>query len=250
MQYRELHPWHVSVTEAQHIQRRLRRHIQVGTYVHDIRYIAGADISVAHATPTVYAGVVVLDYETLAVVERQSIVTTTDFPYIPGLLSFREAPALLQVFAQLDITPDVVVFDGQGIAHPRGLGIASHMGLLLDISAIGCAKSRLTGRYEEPPLTRGTHTPLYGVHGEPIGAVLRTKDRTRPVFVSVGHKVALSQALEILLHCHRGYRIPEPTRLADQYVGTHAPDAREKCVTGTSPQCSRECCFFKAVTLC
>jgi deoxyribonuclease V len=220
MQYRELHPWHVSATEAQRIQQRLRRHIQVGTYVRDIRYIAGADIAIAPATSTIYAGVVVLDYATLAVVERKSLVSSTDFPYIPGLLSFREAPALLQVFAQLDTTPDVVVFDGQGIAHPRGLGIASHMGLLLDVPAIGCAKSRLTGRYEEPPPHRGAHTPLCGGHGQVLGAVLRTKDRTRPVFVSVGHKIELSQALDILLHCHRGYRIPEPTRLADQYVGT------------------------------
>src|SRR5215813_11949566 len=113
MQYRELHPWRVSVTEAQRIQQCLRRHIQVGTYVRDIRYIAGADISVAPTTLTVYAGVVVLDYTTLAIVERKGIVSTTDFPYIPGLLSFREAPALLQVFAQLERTPDVVVFDGQ-----------------------------------------------------------------------------------------------------------------------------------------
>jgi deoxyribonuclease V len=220
MQYRELHSWHVSVTEAQRIQQRLRRHIQVGTYVHDIRYIAGADIAIVPTTSTIYAGVVVLDYANLAVVERKSLVSSTDFPYIPGLLSFREAPALLQVFAQLDTTPDVVVFDGQGIAHPRGLGIASHMGLLLDVPAIGCAKSRLTGRYEEPPPHRGAHTPLYGGRGQILGAVLRTKDRTRPVFVSVGHKIELSQALDILLHCHRGYRIPEPTRLADQYVGT------------------------------
>src|ERR671937_3286697 len=183
MQYRELHPWHVSITEAQRIQQRLRRHIQVGTYVRDIRYIAGADIAIVPTTPTVYAGVVVLDYTTLAVVERKGIMTTTDFPYIPGLLSFREAPALLQVFAQLDMTPDVVVFDGQGIAHPRGLGIASHMGLLLDVPAIGCAKSRLTGRYDEPPPTRRAHTPLCGSKGETLGAVLRTKDRTKPIFV-------------------------------------------------------------------
>src|SRR5215813_12618092 len=108
MQYREIHPWHVSVTEARRIQQRLRRHIQVGPYVQNLRYIAGADISVAHTTPTVYAGVVVLDYPTLTVVERKSVATTTDFPYIPGLLSFREAPALLQVFAQLAIVPDVV----------------------------------------------------------------------------------------------------------------------------------------------
>jgi deoxyribonuclease V len=220
MQYRELHPWHVSIPEARRIQQRLRPAVQVGTYVQEVRYIAGADISVAHTTPTVYAGVVVLDYTTLAVVERRGIVTTTDLPYSPGLLSFREAPALLQVFAQLDITPDVVVFDGQGIAHPRGLGIASHMGVLLDVPAIGCAKSRLTGRYAEPPPTRGSHTPLCGAHGQVLGAVLRTKDRTRPVFVSVGHKMELLQALDILLHCHRGYRIPEPTRLADQYVGS------------------------------
>jgi deoxyribonuclease V len=143
MQYRELHPWHVSITEAQRIQQRLRRSIQVGAYVHEIHYIAGADIAIVPTTPTVYAGVVVLDYTTLAVVEHKGIMTTTDFPYIPGLLSFREAPALLQVFAQLEMTPDVVVFDGQGIAHPRGLGIASHMGLLLDIPTVGCAKSRL-----------------------------------------------------------------------------------------------------------
>lgn len=220
MQYRELHPWHVSVPEAQRLQQRLRHSIQVGTYVQDIRYIAGADIAIVPSTPTVYAGVVVVDYATLTVVERKGMMTTTDFPYIPGLLSFREAPALLQVFTQLDITPDVVVFDGQGIAHPRGLGIASHMGLLLDVPAIGCAKSRLTGRYDEPPPSRGAHTPLYGRKGEILGAVLRTKDHTRPVFVSVGHKMELSQALTILLHCHRGYRIPEPTRLADQYVGT------------------------------
>jgi deoxyribonuclease V len=163
--------------------------------------------------------VVVLDYATLAVVERRSVVSSTDFPYIPGLLSFREAPALLQAFAQLETTPDVLVFDGQGIAHPRGLGIASHMGLLLDTPSIGCAKSRLTGRYQEPPPEQGAHTPLYGPRDTPLGAVLRTKAYTRPVFVSVGHQIALAQALDILLHCCCGYRIPEPTRLADQYVG-------------------------------
>jgi len=201
------------------LQRRLRHHIKIGRYVQDIRYIAGADVSVARFAPTVYAGVVVLDYVTLEVVERKGVVSHTDFPYIPGLLSFREAPALLQAFSQLDITPDVLVFDGQGIAHPRGLGIASHMGLLLDAPSIGCAKSRLTGRYQDPPPERGARTPLYGTDNTPLGAVLRTKERTKPVFVSVGHKMELTQALAVLLHCARGYRIPEPTRLADQYVG-------------------------------
>lgn len=219
MRYRELHPWQVSTTEARRIQQRLRHHVKVGVYVRDIRYIAGADISVARFAPTVYAGVVVLDYANLKVIERQGVMARTDFPYVPGLLSFREVPALLQAFAQVETVPDVVVCDGQGIAHPRRLGIASHLGLLLDVPTVGCAKSRLIGQYQEPPLWRGAHTPLYGTDGAVIGAVLRTKDATRPVFVSAGHKMDLGQALDILLHCGRGYRIPEPTRLADQYVG-------------------------------
>jgi deoxyribonuclease V len=219
MHYQELHAWEVSATEARRIQQRLRRRIKIGRYVRDLRYIAGADVSAAHRAPTVYAGVVVLDYKTLEVVERQGVVSSTNFPYIPGLLSFREAPALLQAFARLAITPDVIVFDGQGVAHPRGLGIASHMGLLLDTPSIGCAKSRLIGTYQEPPSERGAYAPLYGARGRCLGAVLRTKTRTRPVFVSIGHHMDLTQAIAVLLHCDRGYRIPEPTRLADQYVG-------------------------------
>jgi deoxyribonuclease V len=226
MYHRSLHAWDVSPATARSLQRRLRHHVKVGRYVQDIRYIAGADVSAARFSPTVYAGVVVLDYATLEIVERKGVISRTDFPYIPGLLSFREAPALLQAFSQLDRTPEVLVFDGQGIAHPRGLGIASHMGLLLDAPSIGCAKSRLTGHYQAPPPERGAYTPLYGADQTPLGAVLRTKERTKPVFVSVGHKMELSQAIAILLHCARGYRIPEPTRLADQYVGgmrrTHA----------------------------
>jgi deoxyribonuclease V len=219
MRHCELHPWQVSAAAARRIQQRLRHHVKVGEHVRDIRYIAGADISVARFAPTVYAGVAVLDYANLEVVERQGVITRTDFPYIPGLLSFREAPALLQAFAHVQTVPDVIVCDGQGIAHPRGLGIASHLGLLLDVPTIGCAKSRLIGQYQEPAPQRGAHTLLYRADGTTIGAVLRTKDATKPVFVSVGHKMDLGQAVDILLHCGRGYRIPEPTRLADQYVG-------------------------------
>lgn len=219
MQYRVLHDWQVTAAEARAIQERLRHRIEIGRYTQDIRYIAGADVSVARQAPTVYAGVIVLDYQTLEVVERQGITSRTEFPYVPGLLSFREAPALLQAFRRLQTRPDVVVFDGQGIAHPRGLGIASHLGLLLDVPSIGCAKSRLFGSYAAPPPERGASTLLRGAQNHTIGAVLRTKTNTRPVFVSVGHKMELSQALTLLLHCDRGYRIPEPTRLADHYVG-------------------------------
>ena len=219
MHYRDLHAWNVSEAEARRIQQRLRHQITTDGLVQHLRYIAGADVSADRVGPAVYAGVVVLDYASLDVVERKGVISHTEFPYIPGLLSFREAPALLQAVGLLDITPDVMVFDGQGIAHPRGLGIASHMGLLLDMPAIGCAKSRLTGRYQEPPPERGAYTPLYGTGGTQIGAVVRTKDRVKPVFVSVGHKMELPQAIAILLHCDAGYRIPEPTRLADQYVG-------------------------------
>jgi deoxyribonuclease V len=229
VKHRTLHAWDVSAAEARAIQERLRSEVRIGEYVQDVRYIAGADVSVAPQAPTVYAGVVVLDYHTLRIVERQGITAQTDFPYIPGLLSFREAPALLQAFDRLATTPDVVVFDGQGIAHPRRLGIASHMGLLLDLPSIGCAKSRLVGSYDPPLSERGASTRLYGAHGETLGAVLRTKTNTRPVFVSVGHKMELSQAVMILLHCNRGYRIPEPTRLADQYVGALRREATSAC---------------------
>jgi deoxyribonuclease V len=219
MDYRPLHTWDVSAAEARRIQERLRPRLKVGRFVQHIRYIAGADVAVARLAPTVYAGVVVLEYATLQVVERQGVVSRTAFPYVPGLLSFREAPALLQAFAKLHLTPDVIIFDGQGIAHPRRLGIASHIGLWLDTPSIGCAKSRLIGVYQEPPPTRGAHAPLYDTDGTLLGAVLRTKTHAKPVFVSVGHRMELEQAIDILLHCDHGYRIPEPTRLADQYVG-------------------------------
>jgi deoxyribonuclease V len=219
MHYSTLHAWDVSAAEARRIQQRLRHRLEIGCFVHNIRYIAGADVSTARFAPTVYAGVVILEYDTLCVVERQGVVSRTDFPYIPGLLSFREAPALLQAFARLHIMSDVIVFDGQGLAHPRRLGIACHMGLLLDTPSIGCAKSRLCGSYREPSPRRGARAPLHDADGTLSGAVLRTKDHTKPVFVSVGHKIDLEQALDILLHCHRGCCIPEPTRLADQYVG-------------------------------
>jgi deoxyribonuclease V len=139
------------------------------------------------------------------------------FPYVPGLLSFREIPALLKAFAKLKRRPDLVFVDGQGLAHPRRLGIASHLGLWLDLPTIGCAKSRLCGEYREPGKKRGNFSPLLD-RGEEIGAVLRSKDEVSPLFVSVGHRIGLASAIRLTLACHEGRRIPAPTRQADRLV--------------------------------
>jgi len=140
------------------------------------------------------------------------------FPYIPGLLAFREGPAIIETFKKLRQRPDLLIIDGQGIAHPRGFGIACHVGVLLDIPAMGIAKKRLYGNYDEPGEKRGSSSPLMSKEGDVIGSVLRTRDNTKPVFVSPGHRLDTESAREIALQCARGYRIPEPTRRADIYV--------------------------------
>ena len=185
----------------------------------DIRIVAGADVSCAKGDDRVYAAVVLMDAESLDVVEEAVYCGRTSFPYIPGLLSFREGPALLRAFGRLRNRPDAVLFDGQGIAHPRGFGLAAHLGLILDVPAVGCAKTRLIGSHGEPGPRRGQSSPL--VHdGRVIGAVLRTRDRVRPVFVSQGHRVSLERSVEIVLRCARRYRIPEPIRRAHILVNT------------------------------
>lgn len=179
----------------------------------DIRIVAGADISCTKGDDRVFAAVVLLDAATLEVIEEATYSGRTPIPYIPGLLSFREGPALLQAFGKLRKRPDVALFDGQGVAHPRGFGLAAHMGLLLDVPAIGCAKTRLIGAFAEPGVRRGQRSPLV-LDGKLIGAVVRTKDGVKPVFVSQGHRVSLECAVEIVLLCARRYRIPEPIRRA------------------------------------
>jgi len=136
------------------------------------------------------------------------------FPYVPGFLSFREGPAIIKALKRLKTQPDVVLFDGQGIAHPRGMGIASHVGVILDIPTVGCAKSRLVGEFDEPGPCKGDWSPLY-YHGGEIGAVLRTRDRVRPLFVSPGHRVDLKTSIDIVMHAVTSYRIPDPIRRAD-----------------------------------
>lgn len=218
MRARALHAWQVSPHEAIAIQRRLRAEVSTENSVGELRYIAGADIATSKESPRAYAGVVVLSYPDLEVVEERGIEDEVRFPYVPGLLAFREGPALIRVFEQLTTEPDVLVFDGQGLAHPRGMGIATHLGLIFDKPSIGCAKSLLYGRYQEPGQEKGAWADLRDPRGNIIGAVVRTKPKTTPIFVSIGHRIDLASAIRLLLHCTRGVRIPEPTRLAHNLV--------------------------------
>jgi deoxyribonuclease V len=215
-----LHQWDISVKEAQALQKQLAPLVEpAGTFaVNQIRTVAGLDVSyVRREGETVEgrAAIVVLSFPDLEIIEQATAVTEVTFPYVPGLLSFREAPVLLAAWKRLETHPDVLVFDGQGYAHPRRFGLACHLGLYLDRPAIGCAKSRLIGTYAEPDPNQGDSVPLLD-NGEVIGMVVRTKAKTKPVFISVGYRVDLPTAVAVVLSCTRGYRLPEPTRLADQ----------------------------------
>lgn len=218
MKITPLHPWNLTPKEAVEIQKRFSARIIQKNHAETVRWVAGADIAVSKNPPLAYAGVVVLSFPDLQMVETQQTVLELTFPYIPGLLAFRESPALLKAFEKLRHEPDLVMIDGQGLAHPRGFGIACHIGLWLDIPTIGCAKSRLFGEHRPPAQRRGSWAPLTEDQDRVIGAVLRTKDKTNPVYISVGHKIELPTAIRYTLDCSRGYRIPEPTRQADLFV--------------------------------
>jgi deoxyribonuclease V len=181
--------------------------------------VAGADVSYDRGSPDhdLYAAVVVLDVESLRVVEVAAVRARARFPYVPGYLSFREIPPLLDAFAKLEAVPDLIVCDGQGRAHPRRFGLACHLGVLLDRPTFGCAKSRLIGEYREPGPRRGAHTRLRDGR-EVIGEVVRTRSFVKPVFVSVGHRISLETARRIALRLAPRYRLPEPVRAAHREV--------------------------------
>ncbi len=189
--------------------------IREGEYP-NIKYIAGCDVSFEKNSSYGFAVVTVLGYPDLNVVEVSTNVGKSTMPYIPGLLSFREAPLLIDAFRKLKCTPDIAVYDGQGIAHPRRVGLASHMGIITNIPSIGCAKSLFIGRYEELDKKKGNYSSLVD-KDELIGYALYTKDNCRPIFVSIGHKVSLSFARDFILSCVKNHKIPEPTRLAHNY---------------------------------
>jgi deoxyribonuclease V len=231
MKVKSWHSWQVNPSEAFDIQLRLASEVSRSNEVASPRFIAGVDISVDRAHGMATGAVVVLNYPEFRVVETEVVAGKVDFPYVPGLLSFREAPLTLATCEQLKITPDLILVDGQGIAHPRRMGLASHLGLFLDTPTIGCAKSRLCGSHQTPGWKPGSYAEL--VDGEEtIGAVLRTKLGTNPIYVSIGHRVDLQASIYWVMQCCRGYRIPEPTRLAHLAAGGKLQKGKDTLVSG------------------
>ena len=214
-----LHRWIVGPSQAIRLQRELADRVRVEPLSENIRLVAGVDATASSDGRWLLAGVAVWDLLRTELLETRLARRPAHFPYVPGLLSFREVPAVLAAVRRLRVTPDVFLFDGQGQAHPRRFGLASHAGVLMDVPSIGCAKSRLYGRHQDPATRRGSRRPLIDPSdGQTIGAVVRTRDRVKCVYVSIGHRTTLADAVHLVLGCHGGYRIPQPLRLAHQLV--------------------------------
>lgn len=218
MKYLKLNPWNVTPREAAKIQLQLRERLELTDRLPQVRYVAGADLAFDLARNTAIAGVVVYRFPEMEEIERVWGESEIVFPYIPGLLSFREAPALLSIFRRVKHTPDLIFCDGHGYAHPRRFGITSHLGVLLDTPTIGCAKSLLVGTHGEVPLRAGAWTPLLD-QDEVIGAVLRSRAGVNPIYITQGHRISLATALKFVAAVLDGFRIPRPTRDADRFVG-------------------------------
>ncbi len=221
MRLRDLHPWRVSPAEAIAIQARLAPQVIPEGGPEGVRYVAGADIALGKPALSGVersngrGAVVLLSYPDLRLIAHHLVDEPVPFPYVPGLLAFREVPVLARAFEKLERTPDLLLVDGHGLSHQRRFGIACHLGLLLDVPTIGVAKSRLVGRHDDPPPEAGGRAELRD-GPDLVGLVLRTRDGVSPVYVSVGHRIGLHEAAEWVLRLCRGYRLPEPTRLADQ----------------------------------
>ena len=215
----DLHPWDVTYKEAVKIQKELKDKVSLKKIDKKIKYVAGLDISYAKGSNVMWAGVVVLDFSSLNKAEERWSQKKVNFPYIPGLLSFREIPALIDVLRKIEIEPDLIFCDGQGIAHPRGFGLASHLGILLNKSTIGCAKSPLVGTYNQVGERKGNYA--YLMHqNRIIGAVVRTRSKVKPLFVSPGFGVMLNDCVKFVLETCSKRRIPEPTRQAHLLVNS------------------------------
>lgn len=214
MKTRLRHKWNVAPKKARQIQEELRRYFREAEIdFSSVKLVAGVDAAYSKAENRVYAAATLYSYPNLVYKETHTAVRPIAFPYVPGLLTWREGPAILAVIKELSSDLDVILFDGQGYAHPRRLGIATHLGILLDKPTIGVAKTVLVGEYKQPGEEVGNKTTLMD-RGERIGIVLRTRKKVAPVFISVGHRVNLEQAVKLVLDCCKGYRLPEPVRQA------------------------------------
>lgn len=212
-----MHSWDVTPSEAVNIQLSLSEKVILKKPDFQFNLIGGADISYNKYSNLAYAGIIIFEFPTLKEITRSYEISEINFPYIPGLLSFREIPILIKVWEKLNIKPHIMIFDGQGIAHPRRLGIASHFGIWYDIPTIGCAKSLLIGQYSEPRLKKGSKAFIY-YKNEKIGVALRTRSNVKPVFISPGHKIDFITSVNIVMNCITKYRLPETTRLAHNFV--------------------------------
>ena len=213
------HPWVKTVAEAKVIQEQLKDKVITHDCLGKVKYVAGVDIGFEDNYAISKAAVAVLSFPELELVEKAIARIPTAFPYVPGYLSFREIPAILKAMPQLNITPDLILCDGQGLAHPRRLGLACHLGVLVDLPTIGVAKSLFIGKHETVPVTKGSWKPLLD-NGETIGAVLRSRTNVKPIYVSVGHKISLNTALDYVMNCLTKYRLPETTRWADKLASS------------------------------
>jgi deoxyribonuclease V len=219
MKIRALHSWNVTPAEARAIQEKLRARVELRDRLARLRRVAGCDVAFDLKRGRAIAGVILYSFPALQELERAWAARPLEFPYVPGLLSFREAPALLAAIGKLRRVPQLLFCDAQGYAHPRRFGLACHLGVLLDCPAIGCAKSRLLGEHDEPARAVGSSAALVD-GGEIVGAALRTRANVKPIFVSPGHRVSLARAIELTLAVCDDYRIPKPTREADHFVGS------------------------------
>ncbi len=215
MKYLNLHSWEVNPKEAIQLQKELKKKISLKKSFNQVKKVAGADVS--YYQNKMIAGVIIFKFSNLEVIEKQSFISSINFPYIPGLLTFREGPSLLEAFKKIKVEPDIILFDGQGIAHPRRMGIATHLGLFLDKPTIGCAKSKLSGNYNAVGEEKGCYS-LLREGEEIIGAVVRTRKKVKPIFVSPGHKMDLPNSIEIILKCTDKYKLPVPIREAHIFV--------------------------------
>lgn len=215
MQDWQRHPWPSTIPEAITIQEQLRSKVITEDQFNPIQSVAGVDLGYDQAQQITRAAVVVLSFPDLQLQEQVITHRPTSFPYVPGFLSFREVPAVLDALEKLTITPHLLLCDGQGLAHPRRFGFACHLGVLTNLVSIGVAKSRLLGTHDQLPNKRGNWQPLID-QGETVGAVLRTRTGVKPVYVSIGHRISLTTAIQYVLACTPRYRLPETTRLADK----------------------------------